>query len=182
MNMKKELKVQKVLDATEAAEFFHTLGMAIAWTGDEKLARLGLPLSDFEKVKLSIKREGQVFLLKVTVKEALPATAGDETPTPAGDREETSYKALKKRLKGSFAELKKLLTQDVPPSAAMVRRFLDDSSRMISFPGLGDEHYERYQRCCLEFEKAFASGDLEAMRHSLAAVEACKKTCHAHYK
>ena len=186
MSIKKEIKIQKVLDATQAAEFFHTLGMAIAWAGDERLAELGLPLSGFEKIKLSIKKEGDLFSLKVKVKEAETASLGEESVAGAIQGTEPvgkpSYKSLKKKLKSSFSELKKLLTQDVPPNTETVRRFLDESDCMLTFPGMGDEHYEEYKRCCQEFEKAFESGDLEAMRTSLSAVECRKKACHQQYK
>jgi XXXCH domain-containing protein len=190
MSTKKELKIEKVLDVTQAAEFFHILGMAIAMADEGRLAKFGLLLGDFEKIKLTLTKKGEVFILKAKVKEgpgvpldgATPGTVGHETDLGAEQGDDLSYKSLKKRMKGSFAELKKLLTQDVPPSADTVRRFLNDSSRMLSFPGMGDEHYESYQRCCMEFERACAGGDLEAMRTTLAAVEARKKACHAQYK
>ncbi len=181
MSMRKEMTIQKVLDATQAAEFFHSLGIALAWVGDERLAKFGFPAGDFEKIKLSIKNEGATFILKAKVKKAAPSTSGEESP----DQEnlgKPDYKTIKKRMKGSFAELKKLLTQGAPPSAEAVRRFLDDSHLMTTYPGMGDEHYEQYNRCCQEFERAFASGDLESMRISLSVVEACKKACHAQYK
>lgn len=186
MSMKKETKIQKILDATQAAEFFHSLGMAIAWADDEKLAKFDLPLGDFEKIKLTIKKEGAIFILKAKVKAADtdPSTGGTsgEEATVDGNMGKPNYKALKKRLKGSFAELKKLLTQDAAPSAETVRRFLDDSYLMTTYPGMGVEHYEQYRNCCQGFKKAFESGDLEVMRTSLAAVEVRKKACHEQYK
>lgn len=185
MSTKKEMKIEKVLDATQAAEFFHILGMAIALADEGRLAKFGLLLGDFEKIKLTLSKKGEVFVLKAKVKEGEGGSSDEATPgVDQGDEhgDDLSYKTLKKRLKGSFAELKKLLTQDVPPSADTVRRFLDDSARILTYPGMGDEHYEHYQRCCLEFEKACTDGDLEAMRTSLAAVEARKKACHGQYK
>ncbi len=187
MSMKKETKIQKVLDATQAAEFFHGLGMAIAWADDEKLAKFDMPLGDFEKIKLTIKKEGATFILKAKVKAAdaspsLGETSGEDTLSGEENLGKPNYKTLKKRMKGSFAELKKLLTQDAPPSTETVRRFLDDSHLMTTYPGMGDEHYEQYGHCCQEFEKAFGNGDLEAMRTSLAAVEVRKKACHEQYK
>jgi XXXCH domain-containing protein len=181
MSMKKEIKIQKILDATRAAEFFHTLGMAIALAGDPRLADLGLPLSAYEKIKLTIKKEGESFILKAKVKEVETAPTGEE---PLGEQVpgQISYKTLKKRMKGSFAELKRALSLNATPSAETVRRFLDDSNLMITYPGFGDEHYEPYKRCCLEFGQAVASGDLEAMRNALVAVEARKKACHDQYK
>lgn len=181
MSMKKEMTIQKVLDATQAAEFFHSLGIAMAWIGDERLAEFGLPNGDFEKIKLSIKQEGATFILKAKLKKAEPHMPGEEG-TAQGNLGKPDYKTIKKRMKGSFAELKKMLTQGAPPSAEMVRRFLDDSHLMTTYPGMGDEHYERYQQCCQLFERAFASGDLEAMRIALSVVEARKKACHAQYK
>lgn len=181
MSTKKEMKVEKVLDATQASEFFHILGMAIALADEGKLAQFGLLLGDFEKIKLTLNKKGEVFVLKAKVKEA-PGRLDVEASLGADQQGDLPYKALKKRMKESFAELKKLLTQDTPPSADTVRRFLDDSALMITFSGRGDEHYEEYQRCCQELEKACASGDLEAMRTTLAAVEARKKACHAQYK
>lgn len=181
MSMKKEIKIQKVLDATRAAEFFNTLGMAIALAGDSRLADLALPLSAYEKIKLTLKQEGESFILKAKVKEVETAPPGEET-LGKEDQGKIPYKTLKKRMKGSFAELKKLLAQNLLPSGETVRQFLDDSSLMITYPGKGDEHYESYRRCCQEFEKAFASGDLEAIRKALTLVEACKKACHDQYK
>jgi XXXCH domain-containing protein len=187
MSMKKETKIQKILDASQAAEFFYSLGIAIAWADDEKLAKFDLPLGDFDKIKLTIKKDGAAFILKAKVKAAdtipsVEAASGGDIPSGGENTGKPNYKALKKRMKGSFAELKKMLTQDAPPSSETVRRFLDDSYLMTTYPGMGDEHYEQYKNCCQEFEKAFGNGDLEAMRTSLAAVEVRKKACHAQYK
>lgn len=182
MSFKKEIKIEKVFDATQAAEFFHTLGLAITWGSDDQFAEFGLPLSDFEKVKLTIKKEGSVFILKAKVKKIEPFSYDEKIPSEDQPQGKPSYKNLKKRMKGSFSELKKMLTQDTLPNAETVLRFLDESYLMITFPGMGDDQYQEYERTCLEFQKAFESGDIEAMRNSLAAVELRKKACHEQYK
>lgn len=185
--MKKETKIEKTLDAAQVAEFLNCLGMAIVGNGDPSCIDHGFSVDNFDKVKVTLEREGAIYSLKVKIKATGRGVANRTMPpvaenTGAGDAVKGTYKELKMRMKGCFVEIKRLLGQGEAPSSELLRRFLEDSQLMTSFPGMGDEYYEPYQQCCRQFAQACASGDIEAMRTALVAIEAQKKSCHAQYK
>jgi len=102
------MKTKNCFNVNRAVDLSYLLGQAIAGACDERLAGFGLPLGDFE-IALE---EGTISPLQGMRKEKGDApTYGEELPgeKPSGERH---YTAIRKRMKGGFSELKKLLTTD----------------------------------------------------------------------
>ena len=95
---------------------------------------------------------------------------------------DAEYIALKKRMREDFRSIRRSVKRDKLPSADAVTSFLDDSAKMVSFPGKGDEHYEEYMKLVSEFRKAWEGKDIALLQKRVAELRQIKEACHERYK
>ena len=134
------------------------------------------------RLKVSLKRDGQMFSVKIKAREEGP---GDESAEGEGDAPEgglPKYKTLKKRMKKSFETIVDAVDKGAPLPADTVDSFLEDSVLMTDYPDEGEEYYAEYDQAVAEFKKAYAAGDAGRLSTATAALVASKKRCHDKYK
>lgn len=143
--------------------------------GDEELPDYHTPLLGFEKMKISIKRKGTEYKLKMELN--FPGEEEEE------DKEE-GYKTLKKRMKIYFKEIKKSLDKRVLPSSEIINIFLEDSRKMVQFKGqdMGEELYAQYLEVCNDLENAYREKDMQKLYAAYNELDRQKKVCHEKYK
>ena len=88
------------------------------------------------------------------------------------------YKKLKKRMKKNFLAIAEALQAGMFPPEALCSRFIDDSMAMITYPGKGDPHYERYRRATEEFARNLEEKDMNGLVAAAKRIEAIKNGCH----
>ncbi len=158
----------------DVAGFLRLLADSIE-KGDSELPKYKIPLEDFQKLKVGIKKRGELYKLKFKV-------SYPEGETDTLD-EELEYSNLKKRMKVYFKEIKKALDRDILPSSEIVAVFLEDSRRMTGFTGgMGEEFYERYLAACDTLEYAYELRDINALKSAWQELNNQKEACHNKYK
>lgn len=170
------MKFNKYVDRNGLASFFRQLADALEQGGTGELECV----DEFTKMKIGVKDEYGQLTLKVKVKvpdTCVPSEEGGDADTPARPK----YKDLKKRMKASFRVLVKMIHDGQTPPAQAVEEFLADSALMVSYPGYGDEYYERYTEACEAFKAAYESGDAERMHKAIDVLVHEKSRCHAKY-
>ncbi|EFL50049.1 conserved hypothetical protein [Solidesulfovibrio fructosivorans JJ]] len=198
MSASRKRKFELVLPRVEALAALTDL-TAQAAEGNLVIDGEVVPLEDFTSLKIAIKHLGASSLLKVSLK--YPALGLAALPTPAGVEAEDAareaalagapetvesegrpkYKGLKKRMKHFFKAIVTSLRAGLVPDADSLAGFIADSRRMTSYPGKGDAFYPAYDAEVDRLEAAAASGDLEAMTASVAALDRMKKECHSRH-
>lgn len=173
--MSDDATISKYLDPKELAEFFRNLADAVENGGQGEFACV----EDFRKMKIGVKKEYGQISLKAKFKAAKPCdpTVDAEAAEPGKPK----YKDLKKRMRGSFKMLVKMIHEGTVPPAEAVDAFLADSALMVTYPGYGDEYYEQYAAVCADFRAAYDSGDVERMHTAVDALVHEKSRCHAKY-
>lgn len=176
------------LTRLQLAEFFRTLAERLSTPAADEGGTAAETVSapdpgDFRKLKISVRRELDGFVLKWKAKAGEGAAGGGASGAePAAEEGEVRYKSLKKRMKADFKAITESLGADLLPGEATVAAFLEDSRRMTTFPDKGAPCYGDYEKACREFERAFAAGDLPACKAAGAALGQLKKDCHGRYK
>lgn len=198
MGASRKRKFEMVLPRIEALQ---ALADLTAQAADGRLVVAGetVELADCSSLKITIKNLGASSLLKVSLKfpavglGALPLpTAGEEDGTIEATEAEAAaetvdaggkprYKSLKKRMKHTFKAIVLALRAGAAPDAASLGSFIADSRLMTSYPGKGDAFYPAYDAEVDRLEAAAASGDLDAMTASVAALDRMKKECHSRH-
>lgn len=176
--MGNSVKIRKSVDKQEFAAFLRDMAEALEQGGKDELACL----DDFQKVQVSFKQEYDQIQLKAKIR---PAGVCDEESPEGEEGGETpgkpKYKHLKKRMKGSFRLLVKMIHDGEMPPAEAVESFLEDSALMVTYPGYGDEFYDRYTSACEAFRAAYAAGDMDRMHETIDVLVHEKSRCHAKY-
>lgn len=179
----KALKLARVMSAREAAAFLRELADTIESGHMDNMKEFDVHIDDFKKLKIGLRRSGEEIEIKAKVKYTAPPEPGDapqaETDQEAGPGK---YSKLKKRMEKTFKAMEEATKADSLPDPALMESFLADSARMVTYPGKGDEFYERYVEACRLFSDAFASGDVAGTAERLAQLKALRKDCHAIYK
>ena len=176
----------------------------------EEQAEVNLPsgfdINKFQKMKINIKGEDNSIDIKVKLNPASKTGKSKEPnevktvleteviePEPqimpvAGDAAESGgdgdvkYKSLKKRMKKTFKTIVAAASEDRLPDEETAKSFIDDSYKMISYPGYGDEHYEEYGNVTDAFKKAFEGKNVNEVKTWVNELERLKKECHSRYK
>ncbi|EGB16134.1 hypothetical protein DND132_2931 [Pseudodesulfovibrio mercurii] len=173
--MSDDMTISKYLDAGELAAFFRALADAVENGGHDEFACV----DDFRKIKIGVKNEFGQISLKAKFKAAKPCAP--EAVGADGEPARPKYKDLKKRMRGSFKILVKMVHDGVEPPREAVDAFLADAALMVGYPGYGDEYYESFTQVCAEFKAAYESGDLERMHAAVDGLVHEKSRCHAKY-
>lgn len=171
--MSNDMTIGKYLTAEELAAFFRQLADAVENGGRDEFACV----DDFRKIKISVKNEYGQISLKAKFKSAGPCAPEDGD----GGTAKPKYKDLKKRMRGSFKILVKMVHDGAFPPREAVDAFLADAALMVTYPGYGDEYYESFTSVCAEFKAAHDSGDLAGMHAAVDKLVHEKSRCHAKY-
>lgn len=138
-------------------------------------------LSDFRKVKIGLKRDMGTLTLKIGVKEEKPDVP-ENFSTGDGRKAPLRYKDLKKRMKHTFKVIFAHAADNAVPPEEVVESFLQDSDRMITFPGKGDPHYAEYAAACTRLAAAAREKDIESFREAAMELNRIKTACHDRFK
>lgn len=179
-------KSEQVLSTEQLPEFLRGLADALQ-NGALEIGGARVEVSALLKLGIEAKFEAGGLRVKLKARTPAPLASAPHEPlaaqsaAPRGSRRE-SYGRLKKRMKRDFNALRQAAQIGGLPPAPLLEAFLADCERMISYPGKGDEDYPVYAKASAALAKAAESGDLEAVRTALAALNALKHSCHAKHK
>jgi len=177
----KKIEIEKTVDMKRAAAFLRLLAAELEGTGDQEKNEFGIQLHDFNKMKIGlIKEAGGQLALTLKVKGLSPTEdlpKGEFTDVTA-----LAYRPFKLEMKATFAELKTCASQATLPSPELLKRFMGQSRKLITFTGFGDSYYHAYWQACLAMEEAARAGRTADFQERLAAVNAIKKECHQRFK
>lgn len=200
MAAKKHDKFETELTPEELPVFLRNLAQSLEGEGSEAD---GLNLTDFKKLKISVKMKEQGCSVKLKVKrielevedaEACDSAAdesgeaaaepGQDSGPSVAEAKKIKYKQLKKRMKKSWKAIKESSGAGAIPPEDVTRAFLEDSDLMVTYPekDKGPEYYDRYIEAVDSFRGAYAAGDLPALQQAVQALRGIKKQCHAEYK
>lgn len=174
-------KYEARMSAPEAADWFRQLADRIA---GRPVDRPGTGLDDLDpaavkKLKISIEPWENGYFLRMKAKGGAGRRSKQQ---PGGSPGRPDYKALKKRMKGSFKEIGEALAEGRLPDRETVDSFMADSALMITYPSNGDEFYPRYKTACGDFLVAFKAGDPAQTQDRYNQIKAIKSDCHDRYK
>jgi XXXCH domain-containing protein len=174
-------KYEARMTAAEAADWFRQLADRIA---GRPVDRPGTGLDDFDpaavkKLKISLEPKGNDYHLRMKAKGGPGRQSTPHSPESPG---RPDYKALKKRMKGSFKRIGEALGESRLPDWETMDSFMADSALMITYPANGDEFHPRYKAACAEFLNAFKAGDLAQTQARYNQIKAIKSDCHDRYK
>lgn len=174
----KKITLEKTLDTQQVAAFLRLLADELEGINSSESNDLGWQLHGFNKLKLGlIKKEGGHLSLRLKIKDL------DTTP-PAEftDIAEQDYRPFKQLIKSTFAELASCAAQGHLPSPELLTHFMDQSRKLIAFPGFGDTYYDEYWQACQALEQVGNDGNLADFQKHIAAINTIKKSCHRRFK
>lgn len=134
-------------------------------------------LEGLTRCELKIKAVEQGFDLKLCITRKL-----QESPSPAMQHTHPKYSEVKKRMKKSFTRIMKAVRTSVFPPEETVRSFMDDSRLMVTYPGYGEEYYDKYLKSCAEFKAAWDDRDPIRFQKAVEELNRQKSRCHGSYK
>jgi XXXCH domain-containing protein len=174
----KEIRLAQKLTPEEAASLLRDLA-----SGLEGGATSDLPLDDFTKLDLRIKREDDRLALKLKIKHKNePAPLGDDPAAADTPPKKEKYKSLKKRLQKSYDAIRESLGENRLPISEVVDEFIRDSLSMATYPDMGEEFYDAYLRACDLFLAAFQAGDIEQLKLRCQEIHDIRRQAHDKYK
>jgi XXXCH domain-containing protein len=175
----KEVKIEKQLSVEDTGSFLQTLADALVAEPKVDLSSYGIDLHDFKKIKMDLKKEGDLFGLKLKVKYSTPVLDGTREDAAAPMK----YKTLKKQMKNSFKTLKTSIEGGSLPDKKTVEMFMQQAEMMVSFTdsGYGDEYYDEFIKLCHEFKQTFVDGDFDKIVTAFNGIDARKALCHDKY-
>ena len=174
--MSEKKRYEMSMSKDQAAHFLRSVADCIE---NEQTAIQGydINLSDFSKLKMSLKKFSDLMNIKLKIKFVSPEDLEEDD-----EFEEDKYSKLKKRMEVYFVDLLKSLDEDQIPSREIVTVFLRDSEHMLSFPGYGDEFYQEYRQACQAFEQAYEQEDLSRLKDCAQLLKTLKNRCHDVHK
>jgi XXXCH domain-containing protein len=179
----RESKTQTSVSLDALPAFFKDFAERLEQAISDKNENQQNDLTDFSKIRIRVKREGDHADVKMKIK--WQETAREETDEGDSALEKprkTKYKTLKKRMEKTFKAMAKELKHGVVPSLDTVETYLEDAAKMVTYPDKGEPFYSDFQKACLEFKKVYKSKDVAAIKDSYAHMDKLKDTCHDRYK
>jgi XXXCH domain-containing protein len=171
-------KSERLVPAEQLPELLRNFADALE-SGAVEIGDAQVEISELLKFGIEAKFDEGGMRVKVKARTPVPKSTARAAGT--GSRSE-SYGRLKKRMKRDFNALRQAVQAGQLPPAELLESFLADCVRMVSYPGKGDEDYAVYEKATGALSRAAASGDLEAVRTALGALNALKHSCHAKHK
>ncbi|MBN2810018.1 MAG: GAK system XXXCH domain-containing protein [Deltaproteobacteria bacterium] len=135
-----------------------------------------------EELKISVKIKEDMARAKIKLSFPENFTYDPELEKETLNDPKLKYSELKKMMKQSFAALNRALIDDEMPNTNLVAAFLQQSARMTTFSGHGDEFYALYSDACYEFKLAFDEGNMVRMQLGLENLRNIKRRCHERFK
>lgn len=176
-----EIKLAREMSQAELAEYLTSLAAQIR-QGELQLAGMVQSLPPQATVEIEVKEKkgrlsAKVFLSFATLEQY------DQTRRAAVEQKAESFKAVKKRLGASFANLKKAVAAGKLPEESLVGEFLRDNE---AFAQQADPDWQAEMDVYLDhvknLEKAFVIGNLEMFGHELEDLRNSMAQCHKEFK
>lgn len=177
-----DVKMEKSFSLEETAGFLRGLADTITGEDGKTLDRFGLSLKNVNKIKIGMRWQGDAIDVKMKLNYAKQQNNSEPEKPTTLDSEPGSFKALKKRMKKSFALIGDALKQGQSPSSKELEGFLAAAEKMVSCFGQEDIRYEGYRTLCNAFKVAVTTGDRDYMLRVYKELEVQKKACHDNYK
>ena len=175
----KEVKIEKHLSTEDTGSFLCTLADILTGRSHGEDSSPGIDLQDFKKIKMDLRKEGELLSLKLKVKYSSPVleSGAEDTGAPM------KYKSLKKQIKSTFKTIKASIEGGSLPGADVVETFMQQAELMVSYTarGYGDEYYDEFMNLCRKFRQVFEDGDLDKLVTAYNALDARKALCHDKY-
>jgi XXXCH domain-containing protein len=179
----KEVRLAQTFTPEETADFLRDLAAGLEGGERDSGAASDLPLSEFTKLDLRIKRQDDRLALKFKLKhKSEPVPIGDDPAAADTPPKKEKYKSLKKRLQKSYDAIRESLGEDRLPASGVVDEFVRDSLAMATYPDKGEEFYDAYLRACDLFLAAFQAGDLAQLKLRCREIHDLRGQAHDKYK
>ena len=193
--MEREDKLKMTCTPEELAEVLRSMADAM----EQKrlsLDTLELNWNDVEKIALAVSNAAGMAEVKLKVFSGarsmvvsdLPEDHSGESPASLHEQEPhqadkplEGYGSLKKRMKKSFKNIMYALHENTWPAMVDIDDFIQDSERLVLYPGKGDEFYSTYAEAVNGFREAVQAQDLEAAFQAAHLLNTIKTQCHKKY-
>lgn len=172
-------KMEKILSPADLASYLRALASAIEGRGEKFEEIAGFSMKNFKKIRAEIRLEGEKFNLRLKTK---PQKAGKPVADIEMYSDSSKYGELKRRMKKTFASLKKTLAAGETPGNELVMTFIKECELMTSYPGYGDEYYDPFNKALKVLDKAFSKKKYESIREAILQMDTIRKECHTRYK
>ncbi|GAB6058933.1 GAK system XXXCH domain-containing protein [Desulfonatronum parangueonense] len=188
--MEREDKLKLTYSQEQLAEMLRSMADAMEH-GRLRLENVEFDWNDVQKINLAIRNSAGMAEVKLKIasgaRSMVVPEEEDEDPTaieteiPGAPVPGGSYGSLKKRMKKSFKNIMYALHENTWPSQPDIDDFIQDSGRMIRYPGKGDEFYPAYSEAVSVFQEAVRARDLDAAYQAAHALNSLKTQCHKKY-
>lgn len=193
--MEREDKLKMTCSPEELAEILRSMADAM----EQKrlsLDTLDLGWNEVERISLTVSNAAGMAEVKLKVSSGArsvivldtPEDLTGETSVPVHERESgqavkprENYGSLKKRMKKSFKNIIYALHENTWPAMVDIDDFIQDSERMVLYPGKGDEFYSTYSEAVTRFREAVQTQDMEAAYQAAHLLNTIKTQCHKKY-
>ena len=172
------VKVKRELELVEVAHFLREMADMFEGRQSGLDGDAGLPLQDFHKIEIKMKRQMTAVSLKMKIEQ--DETAEEEAS--ADGQNKPNYKKLKKQMQETYKTIRRCLSDKRLPDELTIQSFMRDALIMVSYPDYGDEYYEAFAQACQRFSQACETRDLEMVRGAFAEIVQIKEDCHDRHK
>ena len=179
----RESKARESLSLKELPVFFRNMALRLEALGGDSSEMHEDDLSDFTKIRIEVKREGDRARLKIKVKRDAPGWDAPSAGTLSVHRPTgIKYGTLKKRMDKTFRKMGQDLAKGLVPADETRSAYLEDVDRMVSFPGKGSPFYEKFKKACTSFRDACEKEDVASARSKYESMAQLKAECHDRFK
>lgn len=186
-----EHKIKHRLPFEELPAYLRQLAVALENKADnlpEELKNLPEPIAKFE-IKGRAREDAWELKIKIraeTAPELESVKSADDVAaeTTAPTRAKVKYKQLKKKMKSDFKTMGESLEALKLPEPEIMRAFLAESDRMLSFTGkkYGESHYPTYREACRQLAKAYEARSVVGFNSAYDHLNQLMQDCHKEYK
>ncbi len=161
--------------------FMEDLATALEKGGEGTSSFMSIPeelLRSWQRVKMSLKLEGERIHVELSLKEA-PHKGGDKEQ---GEEPSIPYRTIKQRLKQALKAISMQVNRGNLPEAAALAAFWEDCQTITKFHGYGDPHYPDFLAAGKYFVDACTRGDAKESARALQLLMEQVQRCHTSYK
>lgn len=176
-----EIKLEREFGREELADYLISLASQLR-QGELQVAGMVQKLSEKAGVDISVKEKKGWLTAKLFVRFST-LEHYDQPRREAVERGVETFKAVKKRLGTSFANLRKAAAQGGLPAENVLKEFLNDCQ---VFSRQADPDWQAEMAVYLDhvknLEQAFQIGNGEMFQHELADLKNSMARCHSEFK
>jgi XXXCH domain-containing protein len=177
-----DVKIEESFQLAQLPQFFRDLAQRLENAELEAGSDPDQNWTDFNKIRIRVKRAGTRVDVKLKVKQAPGTYHGPTGPATTAGTGKVSYKKLKKRMDKTFDRFSQDLKGGLVPVATILEGFRRDAEKMVTYEDKGRPYYDAFMKACTDFLDACAQGDVSAAQVGYRRLDNLKSACHDRYK